>query len=114
MARQIQAYRCQRCGTVHYPFRMRCTCGDNDLYGFDPVPLPDHGTLVTFTHVHTLPAEYPVDRLGLGVVELDNGVRVLGQLDIDSPTIGMDVIAHVEVVRHETYRDVHGMVFRAA
>ena len=56
-----------------------------EFFEFDPEPLPTPGTLLTFTHVHNLPAEYEVARLGLGVVELDNGIRVLGQLDIDEP-----------------------------
>ena len=115
MPRRIQAYRCQHCGTVHYPFRMRCkACGENDVFAFDPVPLPRRGTLVTFTHVHSLPAEYAVERLGLGIVELENGLRVLGQLDVDEPTLGMAVVADVEVVRREAYDDFYGMVFRAA
>jgi hypothetical protein len=94
---------------------MRCKeCGENDLFGFDPMPLPRQGTLVTFTHVHNLPAEYEVERLGLGIVELQNGVRVLGQLDIDEPSLGMAVVADIEVVRRETYDNYNGMVFRAA
>lgn len=115
MDRQIYGYRCRKCDTVHYPFRMRCRqCGDNELFGFDAVPLPRRGSLLTFTHVHNLPAEYPVARLGLGIVELQNGVRVLGQLDVDDPALGMAVEAAVEVVRREAYEDFHGMVFRAA
>lgn len=115
MTRHVYAYRCQKCATVHYPFRMRCKeCGENDLFGFDPVPLPPQGTLITFTHVHNLPAEYEVERLGLGIVELENGVRVLGQLDIDHPSLGMAVVADIRIVRRETYDDYYGMVFNAA
>jgi uncharacterized OB-fold protein len=113
--RQIYAYRCRKCETLHYPFRMRCKgCGDNDEFAFDPVPLPRRGTLVTFTHVHNLPAEYEVERLGLGIVELENGVRVLGQLEVEEPSRGMPVVADVEVVRREVYDQYYGMIFRAA
>lgn len=113
--RHVHAYRCRSCGTLHYPFRMRCkSCGNLEFFEFDPEPLPPTGTLVTFTHVHNLPAEYEVERLGLGIVELEGGVRVTGQLAIDQPEIGMAVTGTVEVVRHQAYDDYWGFVFRAA
>lgn len=115
MARQINAYRCRRCGTLHYPFRMVCKqCGENDFFEFDIEPLPTRGTVVTFTHVHNLPAEFEVARLGLAVVELENGLRMLGQLAVDDPKLGMDVIGRVEVTRRDAYESRYGMVFRAA
>lgn len=115
MQRQIYAYRCRECGTLHYPFRMRCKeCGNLEVFEFDAEPLPNKGTLVTFTHVHNLPAEYEVARLGIGAVELDGGVRVMGQLDIDEPKMGMPVRGSVEVVRREAYERYWGFVFRAA
>ncbi len=115
MERRIIAYRCRSCGTLHYPFRMRCKeCGNLEFFEFDPEPLPMTGTLLTFTHVHNLPAAYEVERLGLGVVELEGGVRVTGQVDIDHPTMGMAVTGSVEVVRREAYEDYWGFVFQAA
>ena len=41
-------------------------------------------------------------------------MRMLGQLDIEEPEIGMEVNGSVEVVRKETYDDFYGMVFTAA
>ncbi len=115
MAREIYAYRCRLCDTMHYPFRMVCSgCKQNDFFEFDTVPLPKTGRLLTYTTVYNLPAQYEVATLGLGIVELENGMRMLGQLDIDDPTIGMAVQGSVEVVREEPYNDFYGMVFRAA
>ncbi len=115
MQRRIYGYRCRVCGTLHYPFRMRCkSCGNLEFFEFDPEPLPTTGTLVTFTHVHNLPAEYEVERLGLGVVELEDGTRVVGQLDIEKPTMGMSVDGDVQVVRREAYQDYWGYVFHPA
>ena len=115
MAREIYAYRCRLCDTMHYPFKMVCSgCKQNDFFEFDTVPLPKSGTLLTFTRVYNLPAQYEVATLGLGIVELENGMRMLGQLDIDDPTIGMAVQGNVEVVRQEPYDNFYGMVFRAA
>jgi uncharacterized OB-fold protein len=115
MAREIYAYRCRLCETMHYPFRMVCSgCKQNEFFEFDTVPLPKSGTLLTYTKVYNLPAQYEVATLGLGIVELENGMRMLGQLEIDDPTIGMAVQGTVEVVREEPYEDFYGMVFRAA
>ncbi len=115
MAREVYAYRCQRCGTLHYPFRMVCkNCKENGFFEFDVEPLPKNGKLLTYTTVHTLPAQYDVATLGLGIVELENGMRMLGQLEIDEPALGMEVVGEVAVVRQEPYDDYYGMVFRAA
>jgi hypothetical protein len=115
MAREIYAYKCRLCGTMHYPFRMVCKgCKQNDFFEFDTVALPKAGKLLTFTTVYNLPAQYAVATLGLGIVELENGMRMLGQLEIDEPEIGMAVKGSVEVVRKETYDDYFGMVFTAA
>ena len=115
MAREIYAYRCRLCDTMHYPFRMVCSgCKQNDFFEFDTVPLPKAGKLLTFTKVYNLPAQYEVATLGLGIVELENGMRMLGQLEIDEPVIGMPVYGTVEIVREETYDNFYGMVFRAA
>ena len=113
MAREINAYRCRRCGTLHYPFRMVCSnCKENDFFEFDTEPLPRRGRLLTFTFIHNLPAEFAVARLGVGIVELENGVRMTGQIDIPDPVLGQDVVGTVEVVRHDAYEDHWGMVFR--
>ena len=115
MAREIYAYRCRLCDTMHYPFKMVCSgCKQNDFFEFDTVALPKTGTLMTHTTVYNLPAQYEVATLGLGIVELENGMRMLGQLDIDDPKTGMTVYGAVEVVRKEPYDDFYGMVFRAA
>ena len=115
MAREIYAYRCRLCDTMHYPFRMVCSgCKQNDFFEFDTVPLPKAGKLLTFTKVYNLPAQYEVATLGLGIVELENGMRMLGQLDIDEPAIGMPVQGTVEIVREEPYENFYGMVFRVA
>jgi uncharacterized OB-fold protein len=115
MNREIYAYKCKRCGTMHYPFRMVCKeCKQNDFFEFDTVPLPKSGKLLTYTKVYNLPAQYEVATLGLGIVELENGMRMLGQIEIDEPKMGMSVTGEVEIVRQETYDDFYGMVFRKA
>lgn len=115
MSREIYAYRCRRCGHLHYPYRMVCrSCGANEHNEFDPVPLAKDGTLLTFTELHNLPSDFEVPRLKLGIVELDGGVRITGQLEIEEPRIGMRVRGEVGVVRRESYDRRYGMVFREA
>ena len=115
MERSVNAYKCQKCGTLHYPFRMVCkNCRSNDYFEFDAVPLPENGKLLTFTFIYNLPAEFEVARLGLGIVELENGMRVTGQIDIEDPKLGMDVVGKVEIVKRDAYENRYGFVFRAA
>ena len=112
MTMEIYAYKCKRCGQLHYPYRMVCkNCKDNDHNEFDPVPLPKKGTLVSFTVVHNLPADFDVAKLGLGIVKLENGLTMTGQLDIPNPKIGMKVSGKVEIVRRDEYNKYYGMIF---
>jgi uncharacterized protein len=114
ITRQIQAYRCRGCGELHYPFRMRCRgCGELEPFQFDPEPLPTRGTLLTYTYINNLPFDFEVPGLGVGVVELENGIRMTGQVQIDAPRTGMAVVGEVEVVRRRGYDEHYGMVFRA-
>jgi uncharacterized OB-fold protein len=115
MDREINAYKCRRCGTLHYPFRMVCkNCGENDMFEFDAEPLPKSGRILTWTRIYNLPAEFEVATLGIAIVELENGLRMIGQIDIADPKIGMAVVGSVERVRRDAYEDRFGMVFRAA
>ncbi len=112
MAREIYAYKCRRCGHLHYPYRMVCQhCGQNEHNEFDPVPLPKRGTLLSFTELYNPPADFAVRKLGLGIVELEGGLRIMGQLKIEGPRLGMKVRGEVEVVRTSEYDRHWGMVF---
>jgi hypothetical protein len=118
MDRSILGYKCVKCGYVHYPYRSRCRqCGHTEWRGadivWDVVPLPKTGRLLTYTQLYTLPSDYEVESLTLGIVELDGGQRLTGQLRIPDPQIGMRVRGRVEVVRREEYKKHRGMVFYA-
>ena len=112
MERSIIGYRCKKCNTLHYPNRTLCKkCGHDQ---FTTEPLPTAGTLLTFTRVHNLAADFDVPFLALGIVELENGSRVMGQLAIDEPKIGMKVQGRVDVVRRDEYKRSYGLIFRGA
>ena len=109
---EIYAYRCRKCGHVHYPYRMVCKkCRENEHNEFDAVPLPKKGKLLTYTQLYNLPADYVVSKLGLGIVELENGIRITGQVRAEHPRIGMSLEGRVEVVRSGDYDRHYGMVF---
>ncbi len=115
MDTEIYAYKCKRCGQLHYPYKTICKkCGENDHNEFDIVPLPKKGKLLTYTILHNPPSDYEVATLTLGIVELEDGNRVTGQLNIPNPKIGMKVRGTVEVVRREAYRQFLGFMFHQA
>ena len=55
-----------------------------------------------------------VAKLSLGIVELENGVRITGQLKVPKPKLGMAVAGKVEIVREAEYSKNYGMVFYPA
>ncbi|MCP5107080.1 MAG: DNA-binding protein [bacterium] len=112
MEKNIYAYKCKKCGHLHYPYRTICKkCGDNAHNEFDIFPLAKKGTLLTFTHLYTLPADYETVKLTLGIVQLDDGLRITGQLNVSEPKIGMKLLGVVETVRRDDYNNYLGMVF---
>lgn len=112
---EIFAYKCKKCGHLHYPYRMVCAnCGKNEHNEFDPVPLPKKGKIITFTFLHNPPQDFAVVKLCLGIVELENGLKITAQLNIPDPVVGMDVIGKVEVVRSSEFKSHSGMVFYKA
>ena len=108
----IYAYKCRKCGAVQYPYRTICrNCGKNELNEFDLVPMAKNGKLLTYTRLYTLPSDFETTHLTLGIVELEDGSRITGQLDIEEPATGMKVQGDVQVVRQCLYEKRLGMVF---
>lgn len=116
MEKNILGYKCRKCGHVQYPYRTRCSkClhvewQKADIV-YDTVPLPKQGKLLTFTHLYALPPDFERVRLTFGIVELEGGQRITGQLNIDEPHTGMKVMGHVGVVRKDQYTKREGMIF---
>ncbi len=119
MQKQILGYKCKKCGHVMYPYHSVCKkCGHTEWKGadivFDTVPLADKGVLLTYTDVYALPPDFEAVKLSLGIVELEGGQRITGQLKIDKPRTVMKVRGKVELVRQDGYNKHWGMVFYAA
>ncbi|GAB4271793.1 MAG: hypothetical protein Kow0029_09750 [Candidatus Rifleibacteriota bacterium] len=112
MKTSILGYKCSKCGTIHYPNRALCKKCRNET--FDVVPLPEKGKILTFTHLYNPAGDFEVPVLDLAIAELENGVRVTGQMKIDKPEIGMKIVCKVEKVRQSGYTSYKGMVFYKA
>lgn len=115
MELNIYAFKCKKCGHVQYPYRTICRCcHDNAHNEFDIVPLPKSGKLLTYTELYSLPPDFETVTLMLGIVELEDGNKITGQIAIKKPKMGMKVKGTVEVVRRDDYNKYLGMVFREA
>jgi uncharacterized protein len=76
--------RCQACGAHHFPRHDTCPyCSTEDP---TPVELSRSGTLWAWTAVTSPPPGYQGETpYGIGVVELDEGIRVIGRLTEGDP-----------------------------
>ena len=76
---RMEAGKCKQCETVNFPIRMVCrNCGSQQ---FDTIRLAGDGTLVTFTIIRTAPEGFgDFTPYAVGIVELQEGIRVLGQV----------------------------------
>ncbi len=108
---QVNAAKCKKCGKLSYPTHFYCpACGGTE---FEAVPVSGDGTLLTFTRAYALSLDYEQLYITLGIVELDQGIRATGRLDIDEPAVGMRVRSSVGPVRDIAGRDVYGLRFTA-
>lgn len=70
---------CPRCGTRAFPPRTVCSACSN-TEGIREVELSPAGTLYSFSEIHVGPKGFPASYV-LGFIDLDDGVRVLGQVE---------------------------------
>lgn len=79
---RLEAGKCSACGKMYYPPRRVCPCGGRE---FETVTLPDAGKVVTYTIIRVGPSDFTDEvPYGLGIVELDGGVRLMAQI-VDVP-----------------------------
>jgi uncharacterized OB-fold protein len=88
---RLEAGKCKKCGKIYFPPRLVCSaCKSKE---FEKYKLKDTGKLVTYTIIRVGPSQF-VDQVPyvLGVVELDDGVKILTQItdcDLDKVSIGI-------------------------
>ncbi len=108
----IKAYRCRKCGKVHYPFHDRClSCKGRE---FDELRPEGDVRLLAYTTIFNLPWGFDQRFLIIGVGEFDNKVKAMGQIKADSADrlkAGMKMRASWEPVRQQQGENVYGLKF---
>jgi len=76
---RLEAGKCKECNNISFPERIICPeCGSTDI---EIVKLSGKGKLVTFTIIRIAPDGF-IDQApyAVGIIELDEGIRVMGQI----------------------------------
>ena len=91
--------KCSYCETLAFPAREICSsCGQPD--GLGAHELSNTGTLYTFSEVHVGPNGFATPYV-VGYVDLEDGVRVLAQIDgtVETLTVGQKVRSFLGQIR---------------
>ena len=110
---QIVAYKCKRCGKVHYPLHERClACKGRE---FEQLAPQGKAKLLTWTRIFNLPWGFDERYLTIGVVEFENGIRAMGRIDVDefyALKDGMTLDPDWAPVRKQYGESVYGLMLR--
>lgn len=80
--------RCSACSTPAFPAREVCSqCGATE--GLERLRLAPRGRLYSYSEVHAGPKEFPSPYV-IGFVDLEDGVRVVGQVQGSAATLVPD------------------------
>lgn len=109
---EVLATKCSSCGALHYPPRSDCPACYGD--GFEWTPIQGAGHLLTYTTVFVPPEHFAPNLCGtapfstfaycplpVGLLELENGLRVMGWLRglaKDALRVGMRLVASAAVL----------------
>jgi hypothetical protein len=108
----ITAYKCKKCGKIHYPFHDRClVCRSRE---FEEIKPKGNARLLTYSAIFNLPWGFDQRFLIIGVAEFENKVRAMGQIKVDSVEqlkVGMKMRPSWEPVRVQYEEDVFGLKF---
>ncbi len=111
----LVAFKCKKCGKVHYPFHDRClNCKGRE---FEKVKPEGNAKLLTFTQIFNLPWGFDQRFLIIGVAEFENSVKAMGQIkgdSVDGLKLGMKVKPGWEPVRSQNGENVYGLKFEPA
>ncbi|HEX2995413.1 MAG TPA: zinc ribbon domain-containing protein [Anaerolineales bacterium] len=108
----ITAYKCKKCGKIHYPYHDRCLgCKGRE---FEKIKPEGDVTLLAYTTIFNLPWGFDQRYLILGVAEFENHVKAMGQIkaeSVDQLKAGMKMKPSWEPVRVQYGEDVYGLKF---
>ena len=71
--------KCKKCGRIQHPSHLRCIgCKHEE---FDTIESTGGATLVTYTILKAVPAEYQDQKAyAIGIFRFDNGILAMGQI----------------------------------
>ena len=108
----ITAYKCRKCGKVHYPYHDRCLeCKGRE---FEKIHPQGNARLLTYTAIFNLPWGFDQRYLLIGVAKFENDVKAMGKIkaeSVDELTVGMKVKPSWEPVRVQYGEEVLGLKF---
>ena len=108
----IVAYKCKKCGKIHFPFHDRClACKGRE---FEKIAPQGHAKLITFSQIFNLPWGFDNRFIFVGVAEFENGVKAMGQIAANAPEelkLGMPLKPTWDVVRVIGGENVYGLKF---
>ncbi len=108
----ITAYKCRKCGKIHYPFHDRClACKGRE---FEEIKPEGDVRLLAYTAIFNLPWGFDQRFLIIGVAEFENNVKAMGQIkadSIDQLKVGMKMKVNWEPVRQQYGENVYGLKF---
>ena len=107
----ITAFKCKKCGKLHYPFHDRCLeCRGRE---FEKVKPQGNARLLAYTTIFNLPWGFDQRFLVIGVAEFENKVKAMAQIKADSADQlkpGMKMKPSWEPVRVQFGEQVYGLM----
>jgi scaffold protein (connect acetoacetyl-CoA thiolase and HMG-CoA synthase) len=108
----ITAFKCKKCGRIHFPFHDRCLdCRGRD---FEEIQPTGDARLLAFTAIFNLPWGFDQRYLLIGIAEFGNKIKAMGQIkaeSIDQLKQGMKLKVSWEPVRMQYGEAVFGLMY---
>jgi uncharacterized OB-fold protein len=108
----ITAYRCKKCGRLHYPFHDRCLdCRGRE---FEQVKPEGEAKLLAYTAIYNLPWGFDQRYLIIGIAEFANKIKAMGQIRVESVEQlkrGLKMTASWQPVRMQNGEAVYGLMY---
>lgn len=104
--------RCRTCNTPYFPRSLTCHnpgCGESRMEDTDFGPRGRLWSCAIQNYPPPLPARYeePYTPYAVGIVDLDEGLRVVGRMSVDDP-YSLQLGTEVELTIEPIYRDDEG------
>lgn len=108
---EITAYKCKKCGRIHYPFHDRCLdCKNRE---FDTLKPEGDAQLLAYTQIFNLPWGFDARFLVIGVVQFTNKIKAMGQIrvnSLDKLKTGMRLKPSWQPIRKVHEENIYGLV----